>query len=32
MNRITKKIWKKCEVEVLDSEGALGGLVILWDP
>jgi exonuclease III len=32
MIRITKKIWKNCEVEVVDSEGALGGLVILWDP
>jgi hypothetical protein len=32
MIQIAKKIWKNCEVEVVDLEGALGRLDILWDP
>ena len=31
MGNIKKKIWKGCEVEVVDSNGALSGLTILRD-
>jgi hypothetical protein len=30
MEKLTKKIWKGCEVEAVDSEGASGGLEILY--
>jgi exonuclease III len=32
MGKIAKKIWKGCEVEAVDSNGASRGLAILWDP
>jgi hypothetical protein len=32
MLKITKKIWNKCEVAMVDSKGASSGIAILWDP
>jgi hypothetical protein len=32
MNQLAQKIWRGCEIEVVELEGAFGGLVILWDP
>jgi exonuclease III len=28
---IAQKVWKGCAVEVIEAEGASGGLAILWD-
>jgi hypothetical protein len=32
MLRIAQKIWKRCEVVMVDVDGALGVFSILWDP
>jgi hypothetical protein len=32
MTKLAQKIWKSCQVEVFESDGASGGLAILWDP
>jgi hypothetical protein len=31
MNKITKNIWKNCEIECIEEEGAFEELEILWD-
>jgi hypothetical protein len=32
MVKIAKKIWNNFEVEVVESKGTSGGLVIMWNP